>query len=224
MIGVIIQARLGSKRLPKKIFELIGQKNFLEHIIFNVKNKLKYKVVIATSKNKLDDELVLWCKKNNLAYFRGPEQNVLKRFYMCAKKFRFTHVVRITADNPFTDIDQLKKMIKIYLNYKLDYISNINSLPKGLGSEILSFNTIKISLKNSSKSRHFEHVNEYVLENLNLFKSRDIKYKHLKVYKLLKVLKLNFSIDTKIDLKFVRKIYKKYNGEINFKKIKNDSF
>lgn len=215
MFGIIIQARLGSKRLPNKIFKTIGKKNLLEHIILNLNKNFKCSVIIATTKKKKDDKLVRWCKKKNLKVFRGEELNVLKRYYLCSSKFKFKHVARITSDNPFTDVQELKKMMKIYKKKKLDYISNIQSLPKGMGSEIISFKALKLSLKNSTKKKHFEHVNEYILDNLELFKSLIIKRKT----KNNKMMNLNYSIDTEKNLNFVRKIFNKVKGDFNNKKL-----
>ena len=130
MFGVIIQARLGSKRLPNKVFKTIGNKNLLEHIVINLKRYLKCSIIIATTKNKKDDKLAKWCKKKNLKVYRGEESNVLKRYYLCSLRFKFKHIIRITSDNPFTDIKELKKMKKIYKKKRLDYISNIKSVPK----------------------------------------------------------------------------------------------
>lgn len=215
MFGVIIQARLGSKRLPNKVFKTIGNKNLLEHIVINLKRYLKCSIIIATTKNKKDDKLAKWCKKKNLKVYRGEESNVLKRYYLCSSRFKFKHIIRITSDNPFTDIKELKKMKKIYKKKRLDYISNIKSVPKGMGSEIISFKALKLSLNNSTKRKHFEHVNEYILDNLGLFKFLLVKCKD----KNNKIMKLNYSIDTKKNLNSVRKIFNKVEGDVNSKKL-----
>ena len=80
MIGIIIQARMGSTRLPKKVLKKIGDKNLLEHILFRLsKLKREVKVIIATSDLPKDDELKKFCDDTNTICFRGSEQNVLER-------------------------------------------------------------------------------------------------------------------------------------------------
>ena len=89
-IGVIIQARMGSTRLPAKVLKQIGNKNLLEHILFRLSYlKYKCKIVIATSILSQDDKIEDFCKKNSVNCFRGSEQNVLERYYICAKENSF---------------------------------------------------------------------------------------------------------------------------------------
>ena len=100
-VGIILQARMGSSRLPGKFLKKIGDKSLLEHIFYRL-TFLKHpaKVVLATSTNQKDDIVELFCKSRNIDCFRGSEENVLERYYLCAKKFGFDHIVRLTGDNP----------------------------------------------------------------------------------------------------------------------------
>lgn len=171
MIGVIIQARMGSSRLPGKVLKNIGAKTLLEHIIFRLqKSKSDILPIIATSTETKDNPVEEFCRKNNVTYFRGSELNVLERYYQCALKYKFDHVVRMTGDNPFPDIDELDNLIKFHIQSENDYSECFSTLPIGVGMEIFTFNALEQSMFKSTQPHHFEHVDEYILENKDLFK------------------------------------------------------
>lgn len=171
IIGVIVQARIGSSRLPGKILKKIGNKTLLEHIIFRLeKLKSSINLIIATSDLEKDDVVEDFCKSNNIGCFRGSELNVLERYYLCAKKNNFSHVVRLTGDNPFIDVEELDNLIDLHIKNKSDYSRSFSSLPKGVGSEIFTFEALELSYKLGDKENHLEHVNEYIEENESMFK------------------------------------------------------
>ncbi|MCG3685614.1 glycosyltransferase family protein [Aliarcobacter butzleri] len=178
MIGIIIQARMGSTRLPGKILKNIGNKNLLEHILFRL-TKLKHNVqiVIATSDLEKDDKVENFCKEKDIKCFRGSETNVLERYYLCAKENDFEHIVRLTADNPFTDIGELDNLINLHIKEKADYSRSFLSLPKGVGAEIFTFEALEKSYKYGLKENHKEHVNEHIEENEDRFKIAELKVK-----------------------------------------------
>jgi spore coat polysaccharide biosynthesis protein SpsF len=161
---------MGSSRLPGKVLKKIGDKNLLEHILFRLeKLEHKVRVVIATSDLKKDDEIEKFCNKNKVYCFRGSENNVLERYYLCAKENKFEHIIRLTGDNPFTDIEELDNLINLHIEDNLDYSRSFATLPKGVGSEIFTFEALEQSYKYGDKENHKEHVNEYIEENENKF-------------------------------------------------------
>ena len=178
MIGIIIQARMGSSRLPGKILKNIGDKSLLEHILFRLyKLKQHVKVVIATSALEKDDVVERFCKERNIKCFRGSESNVLERYYLCAKENNFSNIVRLTGDNPFTDMEELDNLIKLHIATNSDYSRSFKVLPKGVGAEIFSFKALELSYKNGNKENHKEHVNEYIEENEDKFKIAELNVK-----------------------------------------------
>lgn len=181
MIGIIIQARMGSTRLPAKVLKEIGDKNLLEHILFRF-SYLKHncKIVIATTILNQDDKIEDFCKKNSVNCFRGSEQNVLERYYLCAKENNFEHIVRLTGDNPFTDIEELDNLIELHLKSGADYSRSFVSLPKGVGAEIFTFKALERSYLFGTKENHLEHVNEYIEENEDMFKISELNIKDIK--------------------------------------------
>ncbi len=161
---------MGSTRLPGKIMKNIGTMNILEHIIYRLKYiNYKVKIIIATSNIKKDDIVERFCIKNNINCFRGSELNVLERYFLCAKENNFSHIIRLTGDNPFIDVVELDNLIDLHYTTKADYSRSFFALPKGVGSEIFTFKALEESCIYGKKENHLEHVNEYIEENEDEF-------------------------------------------------------
>ena len=194
-IGIVIQARMGSTRLPGKIMKKMGKKNILEHILFRL-SYLKHNtvIVIATTNSSKDGVVEEFCHLRNIECFRGSEENVLERYYLSAKKYDFEHIVRLTADNPFTDIEELDNLIDMHINTNADYSSSLDVLPVGIGAEIFTFASLEKSYLEGKAPHHLEHVDEYILENKDKFKISVLKVADEK-----RRPDLNFTVDTKED-------------------------
>lgn len=208
-IGLIIQARMGSTRLPGKVLMEIGRKTVLLHILERVRKlKKEYKIIIAIPLSQENDKIEEFCKKEQVLCFRGSENDVLDRYYQAAKLFKLDHIVRLTGDNPFVDVDNLEFLISEHLKNNADYSSNkseVNSgLPDGIGSEIFKFSALEKSWLEGKKDHHREHVDEYILENPKDFKFLVVKAKNINPSQFKD---LRLTIDTKEDLEFIRKIY-----------------
>lgn len=176
MLGIIIQARMGSTRLPGKVLMNIGNKSLLEHIFFRLAFlKHKAMVVLATSNHSHDDIIEQYCIDRNIECFRGDEHNVLQRYYFCAKKYGFKDIVRLTADNPFTDIEELDNLIDLYFEEHSDFANSFEELPIGVGAEIFSFTALERSYYEGREPHHVEHVDEYLLENPDVFTTSILK-------------------------------------------------
>ena len=129
MILAILQARFSSSRLPGKVLMPILGKEMLIHQVERIQHsKLIDKLVVATSVDGSDNEIEKVCENNGVEVFRGNLNNVLDRFYQCAKKYNPTHIVRLTGDCPLTDWEVIDNMIEYYLNEKLDYISSAKKI------------------------------------------------------------------------------------------------
>ena len=103
-ISIIIQARMGSSRLPNKVLLRYKNLSILDILINRLKNtRLIDKIIIATTNNKEDIKIVNYCKNNNIKYFRGSECDVLSRYYYAAKKYKIKNIIRITSDCPLID-------------------------------------------------------------------------------------------------------------------------
>lgn len=175
-IGIIIQARMGSTRLPGKILMKIGGKCLLEHILYRL-TKLRYPAltVIATSDTPGDDVVERFCDSHAVACFRGSEPDVLDRYYQCARQYGFRHIVRLTGDNPFPDMEELDNLIDLHLSAGTDYANSLAGLPMGVGAEIFTFAALEKSWRAGKAPHHREHVNEYVLEHPEIFRTATLK-------------------------------------------------
>lgn len=223
-IGLVIQARMGSSRLPGKVLMNLCGKPVLLHIIERLKDlKKEYKKIIITSTAQKDGEIENFCKENNILFFRGSENDVLDRYYQAAKLFKLQHIVRLTGDNPLVDANNLQFLIEEHLKNNADYSSNISEvnsgLPEGVGSEIFSFSALEKSWIEGKRENHREHVNEYILENQDKFKVLFVK---MRDDRLSACKDLRLTIDTREDFAFVESIIKllqSNNLEINLQNI-----
>lgn len=171
MVGIILQARMGSTRLPGKIMLPVGDKLLLEHIYWRL-SMLAHPLacVLATSDSPRDDVVYDFCRKQYRECFRGSELDVLERYYLCAQKYGMRHIVRLTADNPFVDVEEIDNLIDFYFHTRADFSSSLDSLPVGVGAEIFSFEALEKSFINGKEPHHREHVDEFILENPVHFK------------------------------------------------------
>ena len=170
-VGVIIQARMGSTRLPGKVLKPIAGKVLLDHVLGRLSLlACPIKVVVATSDLPQDDAIVLHCQSRGVAVYRGSEPDVLDRYYQCACENGFAHVVRLTADNPFTDMEELQRLIEQHLTQHNDYTHSFDSMPLGVGAEIFTFAALEKSVQEGHAPNHREHVNEYIQEHPEVFR------------------------------------------------------
>jgi len=204
-IGVLIQARMGSTRLPYKVLlNLDENEKVLDLLIERLKlSKLIDEIIIATTPDKKNSLIVDVAKVHNVSYFIGSEENVLKRYYKASKKFKLNIIIRATADNPFLDPRILDEIIAFFKKNEYDYIKTLN-LPIGLNVEIFSFETLK-KVYNLAKSKpDKEHVTYFIYTHPDFFK---IYYYIFENFKNIENLRL--TIDEKDDLIMCREIYKR---------------
>ena len=170
-LGVVVQARMGSTRLPGKVLLDIGSRPLIGHVIDRLDN-LRHSalVVVATSSSVLDDVIETWCASSEVLCFRGSETDVLDRYLQCAVRFDFDHVVRLTADNPFTDIEELDRLLDLHLSGGYDYSHSFRQMPMGVGCEVFTREALTRSHINGRMPNHREHVNEFIEENPEKFR------------------------------------------------------
>ncbi len=208
MIGCIIQARMCSTRLKGKVLHKINpEETVLSFLIKQITNCKSLKtVVVATTELEEDDVIVDFLKSYDVEIFRGNSENVLDRFYHCAKKFKFSTIVRLTADNPLIDPQIVNDSIQKYSNSDCDYLTNSidRTFPNGTEVEIFSFNALETAWKFAKKKSEREHVTPYFYNNPNKFKIHHFKQKQDQS-------KFRYSIDRKEDYLLVLKILSKIN-------------
>lgn len=172
----LVQARVGSTRLPGKILKEICGKTILHHEIDRLKKcKEIDEIVIATTDKEDDDKIVNEAKKLSVKYFRGSENDVLSRFYYSAKENNADIIVRVTSDCPCIDFEILDKMLiyfkEKYKEKQVDYLSNTikRTYPRGYDIEIFTFSALEKSYINAEKEYEREHVTPYIYDKTNNF-------------------------------------------------------
>tara|TARA_X000001036_G_C20475186_1_gene723279 strand:- start:58 stop:792 length:735 start_codon:yes stop_codon:yes gene_type:complete len=176
---IIIQARLGSTRLPNKILLEVLNTPLLQFQL----ERLNYvtnvdDIIIATTSNPLDDDIVSLSKNLGCKFFRGSEHDVLDRYYQAACHYNADCIVRINSDCPLIDPMVVDKVINVYKsNYKeYDYVSNIleKGYPIGFHTEVFSKQALSKAFLSASDSDEREHVTPYIYRNPRIFKLKSI--------------------------------------------------
>jgi spore coat polysaccharide biosynthesis protein SpsF len=207
MIICIIQARMGSTRLPGKTMMDVEGNPLLYHVIQRIKKSKKInKLVIATTSNEEDNVIEEYCKKLNVNCFRGDSKNVLYRYYQCAKKYNSKIIVRVTADCPFIDASIVDELIEMFENNNYDLVTNNipRTFPHGLDAEVFSFNSLEKAWKEATTEHDKEHVTPYIRNNPKLFKLANMPnplgdYSHIRI-----------TTDYIEDIELTRKLYKEF--------------
>jgi len=173
---VIIQARMGSTRLPGKVLLDIAGQPMLARVIKRVQQaQFPDEVVVATSTESQDDQLATFCSQQGWPCFRGSTLDVLDRFYQAASAFAADYLVRVSADCPLIDPDILDLVADAVVNSsgKIDYAANMlppRTFPRGVDVEAFTFDTLKKTWTEATEDSHREHVTPYVYRNPNLFR------------------------------------------------------
>jgi spore coat polysaccharide biosynthesis protein SpsF len=178
MIGCVIQARTGSTRFPKKILSQIDEDcTVLEFLIEQLKNSKKIdKIVIATTNLEEDGIIAEHCKKSKLDFFQGDENDLVDRYYKCAKKFNFENIIRITSDCPLMDPYLVDEGIDKFLEEGCDYLTNsTGNFPHGVDFSIFKFSVLEKTWKNARLLSEKEHVIPYMEKNESNFNTIFIK-------------------------------------------------
>lgn len=177
-ISIIIQARLGSKRLPNKmILPFFNNKSVFEILLEKLLlNFPCVPIILATSRQSENDLLVNIAKEKGINIFRGSENDVLDRFIEASKLYNVDGIIRICADNPFLDIAELRVLLETaYKNKTKDYISfKVNGKPSilshfGFWGEYVKSSTLERVKLLTNNPLYKEHVTNYVYSNLNTF-------------------------------------------------------
>ena len=209
-VGIIVQTRTGSSRLPAKVMMKADDKFLMiDYVINQLKHsKLHDKIVIATTDLKQDDVIFDHVTSRNTPCFRGDEKNVLERHYQCAKKYAFSTIVRIPSDKPLIDPTIVDSVIEKFQSNSYDYISNfsvdvndddgsISSYPSGTEVEIFSFTALETAWKNATSEYDKEHVTPYIYNNLEKFKIFTLKSEK-------NMSQFRWALDYENDLKLIR--------------------
>ena len=177
-LGLLIICRVNSKRLKKKIFKKINGKTILEILITRLLSKFnKKQIVICSSVLSKNKKFKILSRKHGIKIFYGDDKDIFSRMINAAKKFKFDNIVRITGDNPLTDIEAMIKMIKSHAKKKYDYTYTTN-LMIGTRSEIIKVTALK-KCRNLSCDKFSSEYMTYFFLRKKLFKLNRVKFKEI---------------------------------------------
>lgn len=173
-IGLIVQARMGSSRLPGKVLMPMpfGSSQTLLGKICKALSQTGGKVVVATSRAKENDGIETLCKDNTIDCHRGSEDDVFSRFLDIQRKKEFSHVFRFTADNPFIDTSKLRKFFQQYQEQDLDYAYS-KGMPLGMNFEVMKGKTLLKLEELDLSQEEREHVTLRVHRD-SIFQKKEI--------------------------------------------------
>ncbi|MBO5239353.1 MAG: glycosyltransferase family protein [Lachnospiraceae bacterium] len=199
---IVIQARMGSTRLPGKILKPLCGLPMLEQIVERAKkcNNVD-EVIVATSDSLADDVVQEFCEIRNYKYFRGSEKDVLDRFYKCTTEYKSELIIRMTADNALFDPSIIDEGIEYYMSNSYDYVYYAQGMPLGTAIELFSYEALSSAWREAVDDECREHVTLFMYRSGNKFKwnkPQSGKYNHENI---------RLTTDTEEDYRLVKEIY-----------------
>ncbi|MFA6409828.1 MAG: glycosyltransferase family protein [Gammaproteobacteria bacterium] len=170
-IGIIIQARLASTRLPGKVLKCLpcsSNITVLEQVIRRLKkSRLANEIVVATTTSIEDDEIIKIAQKEHVGWFRGSKEDVLSRYYLCSKEKSLDIIVRITSDCPCIDPEIVDKVIAAHIKAKTDYTFSCTEkvFSNGMDVEVFNIDVLKEAFLKGKDPYEREHVTPYFYRN-----------------------------------------------------------
>lgn len=206
-VVAIVQARMGSTRLPRKVMKKIMGRSMLWHIVNRIeKSRFIDDIIIATTQDKKDDVIEDFAKECQLGIYRGSENDIVDRFYNAAAKYNADVIVRIWGDCPLIDPEIIDIIMGKFLRNKADYANNFNppTFPVGMNVEIYSFNTLEQIWKETNDPFFREYPFEYIYANQESFRAVYVKNDIEE-----DLSDIHWTVDYIEDLKLITKIFVK---------------
>ena len=209
-IGIILQARTGSTRMPEKvILPFFKEQSILDLLLEKVK-KTGIPAVLATTVNPSDDRICALAEKHEVPVFRGSENDVLDRFIQAARTYGFSKIIRVCADNPFLDLAGMRILIAEFRNSKADYLSfqlagNKPSILTHFGfwTEAVRLEALEKAAGLTTEKLYHEHVTNFIYGNAALFNIQFIPADSLVFSRT----DIRLTLDTPEDFEIQQKIF-----------------
>jgi spore coat polysaccharide biosynthesis protein SpsF len=210
-IVAIIQARMGSTRLPGKVLMDLGGETVLAHVVRRLRRAtLIDEIVVATTNSTADRAIVHECQHLCVRVFRGAKSDVLDRYYQAAQCISAEGIVRITSDCPLIDPEVTDNTIRAFLERRPDYASNTlqRTYPRGLDTEVMTRDALECAWRGARLSYQRAHVTPYIYENPDRFCVLSVKCdadysRH------------RWTLDTPEDLAFLRAVYDRADNDVS---------
>jgi spore coat polysaccharide biosynthesis protein SpsF len=230
-IVAIIQARMGSSRLPGKVLlDIAGQPMLARVVARTARATSVDQVLVATTTDASDDPVVATCHSMGISYTRGSLHDVLDRYYQAAKQIKADVVVRVTADCPVIDPLLIDDCVNTLLKGSFDFSCNrlpppfTRTYPIGLDTEVCTFQALERAWEESTETFHREHVMPFLYEGVQLSAisggvSEGISPRGFKIAQLHHKTDYGayrWTVDTPEDLEFMRQVYARFDGRDDF--------
>lgn len=209
-LGIILQARTGSTRMPEKVIRPFYQDQSILDILLEKVKKTGVPVVLATTVNPSDDRICLLAEKHQVPVFRGSENDVLERFIQTARQFGFNKIIRVCADNPFLDFAGMQTLIAMFEKSDADYLSfklagNKPSILTHFGfwTEAVRLDALEKAQELTTDNLYHEHVTNFVYGHPDLFHVQFIQADPLVFSRT----DIRMTLDTPEDFEIQQKIY-----------------
>ena len=211
-IVAIIQARMGSSRLPGKVSMDLGGETVLGRVVRRLQRSRHIsKIVVATTTVPADEVIVAECDRLEVLCFRGSEHDVLDRYYQAARANAADALVRVTSDCPLIDPELVDETVEVFRDEHADYASNVfpRTYPRGLDTEVFSFDALDRAWREAREAHQREHVTPYLYEHPQIFKLASLSG-------AADYSRYRWTLDTREDLELLRAIYSRFDGRDDF--------
>jgi len=208
----IVQARMGSTRLPGKVLMDLAGQTVLARVLRRLGRARRIDgMLVATANTAADDVIVQECSRLGVPCFRGSEDDVLDRYYQAGLDAGATAIVRVTSDCPLIEPAIVDQTIQAFFDGQADYASNVfpRTYPRGLDVEVFTASALARAWREASAPHQREHVTPYFYEHSGLF--RLASFCGLQDYS-----SFRWTLDTADDLKMIRAIYDCFDGRDDF--------
>jgi spore coat polysaccharide biosynthesis protein SpsF len=209
----IIQARMGSTRLPGKVLLDLGGATVLARVVRRLQRSQQInQIVVATTTVPADEVIVSECDRLQVPSFRGSEADVLDRYYQAARLYSAGTVVRVTSDCPLIEPTLVDETIRAFMEKRADYASNDfpRTYPRGLDTEVFTSAALERAWREAREPYEREHVTPYLYEHPETFRVAsargDVDHSHYR-----------WTLDTPEDLNLLRAIYCRFNNRDDFR-------
>ena len=202
--AIILQARMGSRRLPGKTLMTIGTQTVLEHCITRL-DAAGLPLIVATTTRTEDDAVEAEARRGGAQVFRGDTDDVLQRYIVAARTFEVTRIVRATGDNPLVDADGPQRVIELAKNVRVDHVVE-SGLPIGAAVEVVSLSALERAADLITDRYDREHVTSFIRRDQRFQSLRAMAPRHLRRPGL------RLTVDTAEDLEFVRSVLESFES------------
>jgi spore coat polysaccharide biosynthesis protein SpsF len=216
MIATIIQARVGSTRLPNKICKTVKGKTMLEFMLDRVKLAKRIdRIIVAIPDTKENDDLAVLCQKCGVLVFRGSENDVLSRYYHAATTYELdtgTHIdtiVRLTSDCPLIDPTLIDYGLENYKGVDLQSNCITRTYPDGEDIEIMSFSALERAHNEATDEHDREHVTTYIA-------CRPDKFDICDWYQTRNISHMRWTLDYPEDYEFIKAVIEEFHPRVDF--------